>query len=135
MQPRKPTGITNQDLYNKSLGTVLAGNVSAGSGLTFAASDNTPTTYSTDNTSGVIIRVGAVTNPNGQTFAWPAINTNLTITHNLNVVPYGFILIASYAATNIFWGTIAATATTITLQTSNATYDTTIWILAPPAAN
>jgi len=135
MQPRKPTGITNQDLYNKSVGTVLAGNVSAGSGLTFAVSDNTPTTYNTDNMSGAIFRIGSTANPNAQQYSWPGPNTNLTITHNLNVVPYGFILIASYAATSIFWGTVAATATTITLQTSNALFDTTIWILAPPAAN
>jgi len=131
MQPRNPTGITNQDLYNKSLGKVLAGNVSPGSGLTFAASDNTPLTYSNDNMSGLIIRVGGVGNPNGAPYVWPASNTNLTLTHNLNSVPYGFILIASYASTTIFWGTVKPTVTQITLQTSNASTDTTIWILVP----
>lgn len=130
MQPRVPAGTTNQDLYNKSLQLALAGNLSPGNGVTFAASDGTPTTYSTDNMSGTIIRVGSITNPNNQTYHWPATNTNLTITHNLNAIPYGFILIASYAATNIFWGTVAATSTQITLQSSAVTFDTTIWILA-----
>jgi hypothetical protein len=130
MQPRVPTGITNQDLYNKSVGQVLAGNVSAGNGLTFAASDGTPLTYSTDNMGGVMIRIGSTANPNALQYVWPAVSTNLTITHNLNKLPYGFILTASYAATEIFWGTIAPTTTEITLQTSNASYDTTIWILA-----
>lgn len=130
MQPRTPTGITNQDLYNKSVGQVLAGNVSAGNGLTFAASDGTPLTYSTDNMGGVIIRVGSLANPNAQQYAWGGNLTNLTITHNLNKLPYGFILIASYSATSIIWGTIAPTTTQITLQTTNSAFDTTIWILA-----
>lgn len=129
MQPRTPTSITNQDLYNKSVGQVLAGNVTPGNGLTFAA-DGTPLTYSTDNMGGVIIRVGSTANPNALPYNWPAVSTNLTITHNLNKLPYGYILIASYAATNIFWGTVSATTTTITLQTNNASFDTTIWILA-----
>ena len=130
MQPRNPTGITNQDLYNKSVGKVLAGNVSAGNGLTFAASDGTPLTYSTDNMGGMIIRIGSTANPNAQQYSWPGVDTNLTLTHNLNKLPYGFILVASYAATSIFWGTIKPTTTQITLQTSNASNDTTIWILA-----
>jgi len=129
MQPRTPTGITDQDLYNKSVGQVLAGNVSAGNGLTFAA-DGTPLTFSTDNLGGIIIRVGSISNPNGQQFHWTAANTNLTITHNLNKLPYGFVLIASYAVTNIFWGTIPPTTTQITLQSSAVTEDTTIWIMA-----
>src|SRR5271154_4029331 len=130
MQPRTPTGITNQDLYNKSVGQVLAGNVSAGNGLTFSPADGTPLTFSTDNLGGVIIRVGSTTNPYGQQFHWAAANTNLTITHNLNKLPYGFVLIASYAATNIFWGTTPPTTTQITLQASAVTEDTTIWIMA-----
>lgn len=129
MQIRTPTGISNQDTFNKSINTVLSGNVSPGNGLTFD-SNGQPTTYSTDNMSGVIIRIGSTSNPNGLAQAWSAANTNLTITHNLNAVPYGFILIASYAAAQIFFGTVAATTTQITLQTTNAATDTTIWILA-----
>lgn len=130
MQARTPTGISNQDLLNKSVNQVLSGNVSPGNGLTFAAGDGTPLTYSQDNMSGIIIRIGSTTNPNGLANQWAAANTNLTFAHNLNKVPYGFILIASYAATQIFWGTVAPTATNITLQATVVTTDTTIWILA-----
>jgi hypothetical protein len=129
MQIRTPTGISNQDTLNKSINTVLAGNVSPGNGLTFD-SIGQPVTYSTDNMSGAIFRIGAVGNPNGCPVAWVSSASNLTIAHNLGKVPYGFILIASYAVTNVYFGTVAASATNITLQTSNAATDTTIWILA-----
>lgn|ERR1700688_3800392 len=128
MQPRVPSGITNQDLYNKSLGLVLSGNVSPGNGLTFD-SIGQPLTYSTDNMTGVVIRVGSTANPNGLANHWTAANTNLTIPHGLNKVPYGYILIASFAAATIFFGTIPADINNITLQTTNANTDTTIWIL------
>ena len=129
MLPQIPTSISNQDNYNKSLALVLQGNVSPGSGLTFD-SDGQPLTYATDNMSGVIVRIGSVSNPNALPAAWPGVGTNLTLAHNLNKVPYGIILIAKYAACDVWLGTIPPTDTDITLQTSNDATDTTIWILA-----
>lgn len=130
MQPRVPTGISNQDTLNKSVNTVLAGNVSPGNGLTFD-SNGQPLTYSTDNMSGIIIRIGSNANPNALPAAWPSSpNTDLTIAHNLNTVPYGYILIAAYTGAIVYYGSIAATATNITLRTTDETTDTTIWILA-----
>lgn len=129
MQIRTPTGISNQDQLNKSINTVLSGNLSPGNGVTFDANGQ-PLTYSSDNMSGVIIRIGSTANPNGLAAAWPAANTNLTIAHNLGKVPYGVVLIAAYADANVFFGTVAATTTNITLQTTNAATDTTIWLLA-----
>jgi hypothetical protein len=129
MQPQKASSISNQDQYNKSLSRVLDGNVSPGNGLTFA-SDGTPLTYSFDNMSGVIIRIGSLANPNGLPAHWTANNTDLTIAHNLGKVPYGIIVIYKTAAADVFFGTIAPTDMNITLQTSNDATDTTIWILA-----
>jgi hypothetical protein len=129
MQPQKAASISNQDQYNKSLTLVLAGNVSPGNGLTFA-SDGTPLTYSTDNMSGSIIRIGSLTNPNALPAAWTGNNTDLTIAHNLGKVPYGIIVIYKTAAADVFFGTVAPTDMQITLQTTNDATDTTIWLLA-----
>jgi hypothetical protein len=129
MQPRVASSISNQDTFNKSLSLVLAGNVSPGNGLTFAG-DGTPLTYSSDNMSGNIIRIGSVTNPNALPAHWTAPNTDLTIAHNLGKVPYGIVCIYKTAAADVFFGTVAPTDMNITLQTSNDATDTTIWILA-----
>jgi len=128
MQARTPSGSSDQDQLNKSFNQVLSGNVSPGNGLTFDANGQ-PLTFSTDNMVGVCIRIGSTANPNALPASWPAANANLTIAHNLNSVPTGFIVIAKYAAADVWYGTIAATATNITLQTSNNTTDITIWIL------
>src|SRR5271168_3987596 len=106
MQIRTPTGISNQDTWNKSVNTALAGNLSPGNGLTFAPTDNTPLTYSQDNMSGNIIRVGATANPNALPNFWTGSGTDTTITHSLGKIPYGFIVIASYLPCNIYWGSI-----------------------------
>lgn len=129
MQPQKATSITNQDQYNKSLTRILAGNVSPGNGLTFDANGQ-PLTYSSDNMSGVIIRIGSLANPNALPARWTANNTDLTIAHNLDKIPYGVIVIAKYAAADVWFGTIAPTKMNITLQTNNDTTDITVWILA-----
>lgn len=129
MQIQVPASISNQDEHNKSVRKALAGNLSPGNGLTFATSDGTPLTYSIDNMSGIILRIGSLANPNALPAAWTAPNTDLTIAHNLNKVPYGFIVIAKYAAQDVFFGTIPPDNMTITLQTDNDASDTTIWIL------
>jgi len=128
MQPRTATGISNQDQLNKSTNQVLSGNVSPGNGLTFDANGQ-PLTWSTDNLVGCVIRVGSVANPNALANSWAGNNTNTTITHNLDIVPTGFVVIAKWAAADVFFGTVAATKTTITLQTTNDATDITIWIL------
>lgn len=129
MQPQNPTSISSQDEYNKSLARVLAGNLSPGNGLTFAA-DGTPLTYSTDNTSGSIIRIGSLANPNGLLDHWTGNNTDLTIAHNLGKAPYGIVVIYKTAAADVFFGSIPPTNINITLQTTNDATDTTIWLLA-----
>src|ERR1700680_701494 len=96
MQIRTPSGISNQDTWNKSVNSVMTGNVSPGNGLTFSATDNTPLTYSKDNMTGIIIRVGSTANPNALPNSWTGSGTDTTITHSLGKVPYGFIVIAAY---------------------------------------
>jgi hypothetical protein len=129
MKPIIPASITNQDEYNKSIGKVLNGNVSPGNGLTFDPNGQ-PLTYSTDNMSGIIIRIGSLANPYSLPAHWTASNTDLTIAHNLNKVPYGYIVIAKSKTCDVYWGSIAATKTTITLRITDDTADTTIQLLA-----
>lgn len=129
MKPQSPSTISSQDQVNKSFNQVLNGNVSPGNGLTFDSTGQ-PLTYSTDNTVGSIIRIGSVSNPNALPNNWAAANADTTITHNLGKVPYGFIVIAKYAAADVWMSTVTApTKTTITLQTSNDATDISIWIL------
>lgn len=128
MQPITPSGQSNQDQLNKSFYKVLVGNTSPGNGLTFDTNGE-PLTFSTDNMTGIIIRIGSLANPNGLPAHWTANNTDLTIAHNLGKVPYGILLLYATAATTVFFGTVPATDTTITLQTTNDTTDTVIWIL------
>jgi hypothetical protein len=129
MQPQKASSISNQDTLNKSFTRVLSGNVSPGNGLTFDANGQ-PLTFSQDNMSGVIIRIGSVTNPNALPAAWTGNSTDLTIAHNMGKVPYGVFAIAKYAAADVWFGTIAATDMNITLQTDNDATDMTVLILA-----
>lgn len=128
MQPITPTPTLPQDDLNKSLNKVLTGNVSPGNGLTFDTNGQ-PLTYSIDNQSGVLLRIGAVGNPVGAPFAWTGSNTNLTIQHNLNKVPYGFHIVAKSATCDVFWGTIQPTLMNITLQTTNDAADVTIFVM------
>ena len=69
MRPQTPATISSQDQLNKSVNQVLSGNVSPGNGLTFDTSGQ-PLTYSTDNTVGLIIRVGSAANPNALPNFW-----------------------------------------------------------------
>jgi hypothetical protein len=129
MQPTKASSIGSQDQLNKSISLVLAGNVSPGNGDTFDANGQ-PLTFTQDNMSGILIRIGSLVNPNVLPAAWTGNNTDLTIAHNLGKVPYGVIVIAKYAAADVWFGTIAPTDMNITLQTNNDATDITVWILA-----
>lgn len=129
MQVQTPSSVSNQDEYNKSVNRALSGNISPGNGNGTEDSAGQPLAFTTDNTVGRIIRVGSRTNPNGLPNHWSASNTDLTIEHDLNLVPYGYIVIAKSATCDVFWGTVPATVTFITLQTTNANAETTIWLL------
>jgi hypothetical protein len=128
MQPITPTPTLTQDQINKSFNQVLTGQVSPGNGLTFDTNGQ-PLTFSTDNQSGVLIRIGAVGNPLGAPYAWTASNTNLTIQHNLNKVPYGFYVISKYKPCDVYWGTIPPTKLAITLECTDDTADVTVFIM------
>lgn len=129
MQPQKASSISNQDQLNKSINRVLAGNVSPGNALTYDASGY-PLTYSPDNMSAILIRIGSLANPNGLPASWAANNTDLTIAHNLGKVPYGVVVISKFAAADVWFGTIPPTDSQVTLQTNNDATDVTVWLLA-----
>lgn len=128
MQTITPTPTIEQHDLNVSVTKVLAGNVSPGNGLTFDTNGQ-PLTYSTDNQSGILLRIGAVGNPHGAPFAWVASNTDLTIQHNLNKVPYGFHLVSKNKACDVFQGSILPTKMNITLQCTDATADVTVFVM------
>jgi hypothetical protein len=128
MQTITPTPTIEQHSLNVSVNKVLAGNVSPGNGLTFDTNGQ-PLTFSTDNQSGLLIRIGAVGNPFGVPAAWVASNTNLTIAHNLNKVPYGFHLVSKSKACDVFMGSILPTKMNITLQCTDATADVTVFVM------
>lgn len=44
------------------------------------------------------------------------INTNFTVTHNLQRVPVGYLVMSKTAAVDIYTGSVAATATQLTLK-------------------
>ena len=56
-------------------------------------------------------------------------NTDATFTHNLGRIPVGYLVMTKNQAGNIFTGTIAATTTQITLQSSTAGETATLFVL------
>lgn len=130
MIPQTPTSVSNQDEYNKSINRVLVGNVSPGNGDGTYDSAGQPLAFTTDNTVGCIIRVGSVGNPHSLPNSWVGSNLDTTITHNLNTVPYGYIVIAKSGTCDVYWGSLMASLTTICLKNTDGNQDTTIWILA-----
>lgn len=129
MQPQIPTSLSNQDEFNKNLARVLANNLTGGTATSWDASGY-PLTYKQDNISGCIIRIGSLANPNALPNAWVGNNVDTTITHNLGKIPYGFIVIGKFATADVFFGTVAPTEKTVTLQTTNDATDITILLLA-----
>lgn len=131
MQAQTPATISTQYQLNNSVNQVLSGNVSPGNGLTFDA-QGIPETYSTDNMTGIIIRIAQSANPFGLPIAWPAtINTPVTFAHNLNKVPYGFIIINITGEGNVYWkpDVNPPTLIDITLYCTASDIDVTVWIL------
>lgn len=128
MRPMVPAATTGQDILNTSVHKVLAGNVSPGNGLTFDANGQ-PLTYNSDNMTGGIIRIGSQANPHGLANSWTGSNVDTDIRHNLNKVPFGYVVVAKSKVCDVYWGSVAATKTDITLRITDSTVDTTIWFL------
>lgn len=130
MRPTTPAGISNQDVLNKSFFKVLVGNTSPGNGDGTVDANGQPLAFDMDNMCGRIIRVGSNANPNALPNAWAGSNLDTIITHDLNKIPYGYIVIAKSGPCDVYWGSVVATPTTVTLKNTDGTKDTTIWFLA-----
>jgi hypothetical protein len=128
MQIIQPSQVLEQHVQNVSVAQALNGNLSPGNGTDFDTSGQ-PLTYSSDNMSGVILRIGSTANPHGLTNSWVGSNADTTIVHNLNKVPYGYIVIAKDKPCDVYWGSVAATDIDITLKCTDGSTDTTIWFL------
>jgi hypothetical protein len=128
MQPIQPTPTIDQQQLNLSYGQVFSGQVSFGKGLTFDVNKQ-PLTFNQDNMAGILIRIGANGNSLGTQYSWPGSNSNLTITHNLNIVPYGFIVVAKSKTCDVFWGSVLPTATQATIQCTDETADVTVFFM------
>lgn len=129
MQPIISSGVSSQNEFNQSLSQVLGGNVDFGSPTGIFDANGQPLTFTPDNMNGIVIRIGSVSNPNALPAAWAGNAVDLTIAHNLGRVPYGFIVLAKYAAADVYYGTVPPTSMNITLQTTNDATDITIFIL------
>jgi hypothetical protein len=115
------------DIFN-SIYKVLTGNISFGSPTAF---DNAGTgiTYNTDNTDGVLIRVGASSNPNVLPNSWGANNTPVTITHNLNRRPVGYLVMCKDKTCDVYSGNpFVADLNTISLAITDGSADTLLYI-------
>ena len=80
---------------------------------------------------GVVNGNLSLTNLNGitKTVIFPTANSNVTVTHNLNRVPVGYIPLTKNQAGDIFTGSVAATSSQITLQCSTAGMTVSLYIL------
>lgn len=130
MKPTTPAGISNQDVLNKSINLVLTGNTSPGNGDGTEDASGQPLAFTLDNMCGCILRVGSNVNPYTLPNFWSGSNLDTVITHNLNKIPYGYIVIAKSGNCDVYWGSVVADLTTITLKNTDGTQDTTIWFLA-----
>jgi hypothetical protein len=128
MKPISPTPTLDQHTQNTNVVKILTGNVSPGNGLTFDPTGQ-PVTFSTDNQSGLLVRIGSHANPYGVPASWGASNSDLTIAHNLNKVPYGFYVVSKNKTCDVFLGTMPPTLMNITLQCTDATADVTVFIM------
>lgn len=127
MRPSNPGEGTDDLLQHKSVYKTLRANISMGSAVTFDSSGN-PATFNQDNTTGVMIRVGANANPFGLANFWSGSNTNTTVTHNLGRVPIGYYITKKTGTCDVYDGTTAATKSAITLKCTDGTQDTIIYI-------
>jgi hypothetical protein len=124
-----PAQNLDQHTQNVSVARTLNGNVSPGNGLTFDSTGQ-PVTFSTDNQSGILIRIGSNANPYMVPASWPATaNTDVTIAHNLNKVPYGFHIVSKNKACDVFLGTVLPAKMNITLQCTDPTADVTVFVM------
>lgn len=128
MRTITPTPSSVQDDLNKSVNKTVNGNLSVASGATFDSTGQ-PLTFNPDNMCGLVIRIGSTANPHSLATHWTASNVDLTITHSLNKTPFGYLVIAKSGTCDVYWGSVAATLNTITLRITDASQDTTIWIL------
>ena len=94
-----------QKVY-RNLATAFNGNIGFGDGV------------SSDNISGNWVSVN-----------FPSANTDVTVTHNLGRIPVGYLAMTKSQAGDIFTGSVAATKTQITLQSSTAGQMASLFIL------
>jgi hypothetical protein len=128
MQPIKPGVLLNNQLQHTSVAKVLDANVAIGQVATYD-STGTPDSFTQDNGSGIMIRVGDTSNPFALPNAWIGDNTDTTIIHNLGRVPIGYYVAKKTQSCDVYDGSILPTDSTITLCNTNGTgADTVIYI-------
>jgi len=81
------------------------------------------------------ISFGDGTDPDNIDGAWVSVttpgvaNTDFTVTHNLNRIPVGYIIMSKNAACDIYTGSVAATATQLTLRGTVINIDVVLFIV------
>lgn len=91
-------------------------------------SNNWANNFAPANMTGVSIRIGATGNLSPAGYQWAASSADLQISHGLGRVPIGFLVIYKNKTCDVWAGTTKPDNQFLTLQTSDASAETTIWI-------
>ena len=128
MRPIKPGSSSDFTQVMQSLYRTFCGNIGFGSPDTFDPAGNGKT-FSSDNMSGVIVRVGSIANPLSLPNFWSGNNTATVIKHNLNRKPIGFIVFLKDRSCDVYNGSpLVCSNTTITLYNTIDTADVVLFI-------
>lgn len=124
-------GLPRQQLqWAQSIDETLNGGVSLGTiapGEGSIDSTGTPANFSRDNSTGILIRVGASGSGNGPKYNWTTTGTGVSINHQLGRQPIGFHVVDSDKPLTVH-RTVTSNTQTITLAPSDASANATVYI-------
>jgi hypothetical protein len=124
-------GLPRQQLqWAQSVDETLNGGVSLGTiapGAKSIDSTGTPANFNRDNSTGILIRIGASGSGNGPLYNWTTTGTGVEINHQLGRQPIGFHVVDSDKPLTVHRTTTSNTQT-ITLAPSDATANSTVYI-------
>lgn len=128
MQPQNPSSQPNIMQSLTSFYKVLRGNTGFGTPTKFDGAGN-GTEFNVDNMAGQLVRIGSNVNPDTLPNFWAGTNAATTVTHNLNRLPIGWIVMRKSGACDIYQPLTAPNTTkTIILYTTDDTQDVLVFV-------
>jgi len=107
--------------------TALNGNVEVATAIGVDL-NNWANNFAPANMAGVVYRIGAIGNIAPSGYQWGAANTDLQISHGLGRSPIGFLVVYKNKTCDVWAGTTKPDNQFLTLQISDASAETSIWI-------